>query len=384
MALGKFLGSVLIIVGTSIGGGMLALPIATAAGGFSNAAFCFILCWLLMSGGAYLILELLKPLPIGSNMISLARHYLGKPGEYLIWFLSLALLYSLISAYISGGTDIFQHLLQGIGLNLPMSMVAIIYTLLFSMIVHAGIRSVDYVNRGLMFAKLGTYLLLVVVIAPFVKAGHFYQGQLNAILPNISILITSFGFAAIVPSLRDYWNNDIHTLKKIIFWGSIIPLLCYLLWIFVIMGACPDILQQLMQSDHAITALGDGLMSTTSSKIILRLFDLFSSVCMLTAFLNVALGLNDFVSDGFNLSKAGKQSYISLCLTFLPPLLIVVLKPGIYLLALNYAGIFCILLQLLLPVIMRWRAKQLGSSHLKLAVLGLGGMISILLPYFYA
>ena len=41
----KFIGGLLLIVGTSIGGGMLALPVSTAEAGFFNSIFlltCFI------------------------------------------------------------------------------------------------------------------------------------------------------------------------------------------------------------------------------------------------------------------------------------------------------------------------------------------------------
>ena len=38
MVIGKFFGSILLIIGTSIGGGMLALPVATSAGGFFGQA----------------------------------------------------------------------------------------------------------------------------------------------------------------------------------------------------------------------------------------------------------------------------------------------------------------------------------------------------------
>ena len=109
------------------------------------------------------------------------------------------------------------------------------------------------------------------------------------------------------------------------------------------------------------------------------LFDLFSSICMLTAFLNVALGLKDFISDGFQLQKKGSQAYLSLALTFLPPLVMVVFNPGLYLKALNYAGIFCVLLQLLIPILMRWQIKP----SISLGLLTLGGSISIILPYLH-
>lgn len=396
MIIGKFLGSILLIIGTSIGGGMLALPVATAAGGFSWSAISFTLCWMIMTSGAFLILEALQPLPLGSNMISLAKHYLGKPGEWCIWFLYFALLYSLLGAYISGGSDVFNNLLTQVHMQIPEYLIPVVYTFSFSLVIYSGIRWVDYLNRGLMFGKLGAYLILVTVIAPHVHFQNFYHGSLAKLLPNLSILITSFGFASIVPSLRDYWNNEITKLKHIIFWGSLIPLICYLIWNFVIMGAIspnsPYNLNQLMQSDHAISGLGVSLGKTTQSKVILKLFDFFSGICMLTAFLSVSLGLFDFIADGFKLKKTGLQGHIVLALTFLPPLILVMIDPGLYLKALNYAGIFCILLLLFFPILMSWNARLnnkdlqnlLPGKKLTLACLMGAAIFSLIIPYIMA
>lgn len=363
MTIGKFFGSILLIIGTSIGGGMLALPVATAAGGFYYSVLAFIFCWFIMTAGAFLILEVLQPLPQGSNMISLARHYLGKPGEMVVWLFYLALLYSLVGAYISGGTDVLNNALQQFDIQLPLSMVSAIYTLTFSFIIYRGIYWVDYVNRVLMFGKLGTYLILILIVAPFVKFLHLNSGSLKGLLPNLSILITSFGFASIVPSLRDYWRNDIGALKKIIFWGSLTPLICYLIWNLVIMGSVgQDALNALVSSAHATSGVGKALLEKTSSESILGLFDFFSCICMLTAFLSVSLGLYDFLADGFKMKKSGLQGKTVLAMTFLPPLALVIVNPGIYLSALNYAGSFCIILLLFIPVLMSWKFRKQSKS----------------------
>lgn len=56
-----------------------------------------------------------------------------------------------------------------------------------------------------------------------------------------------------------------------------------------------------------------------------------------------------------------------MALTFLPPLAVVLLNPGIYLHALSYAGICCVILLLLLPAVMAWKGRQYlvtTDSHL--------------------
>ena len=54
---GHLLGGTLLIAGTSIGVGMLALPVATASGGFIPSIVVYLICWLFMLSSGLLILE---------------------------------------------------------------------------------------------------------------------------------------------------------------------------------------------------------------------------------------------------------------------------------------------------------------------------------------
>ena len=108
---------------------------------------------------------------------------------------------------------------------------------------------------------------------------------------------------------------------------------------------------------------------------------------MLTAFLGVSLGLFDFLADGLNLKKNGSQGKFTLALTFLPPLIVVLINPGIYLQALNYAGVCCVILLLLLPAVMAWRGRQTDTSGSLILVrggnIGLAMIIAIAMFLLY-
>ncbi len=363
----KFIGGTLLIVGTSIGGGMLALPVSTAGAGFTNSIFFLIFCWLIMTIGALLILEVNLRLPAGSNMVSMAKSTLGLPGQIIAWLTYLFLLYTLLSAYISGGSDVFDGLLQRLHYNLPAWLTSLLFTFFFSLIVYAGISAVDYVNRGLMFGKLGIYLLLVIIISPHVDLSSLRGGSAQAITGSLMILVTSFGFASIVPSLRDYFKDDITTLRRVILIGSLVPLICYIIWDAVIMGVVQrggeNGLLALMNSNHATSGLTEALSDVVQNTWITGFFGFFTSICMITAFLGVSIGLFDFLADGLSLRKTGLQGKWVLALTFLPPLAIVLINPGIYLHALSYAGVCCVILLLLLPSIMTWRARKLDTNQ---------------------
>lgn len=388
----KLIGGILLIIGTSIGGGMLALPLTTAPAGVMNAALFLFICWLVMTAGALLILEVNIKLPMGSNMVSMAKSTLGVPGQVIAWVTYLFLLYTLLAAYISGGSDIFNSLLKKVHLAMPNELTAFIFTALFSLIIYKGIRAVDYVNRSLMFAKLGVYILLISIFTPHVNPTMLQGGSAKAISGSLMVLITSFGFATLVPSLREYFNDDVRSLRKVILWGSLIPLICYILWIVVITGVIAREgkggLIALMTSKHATSGLMMSLSHTLHNPWITGFFDFFTSICMITAFLGVSLGLFDFLADGLKLQKTGHQGKLILALTFLPPLAVVLVNPGIYINALNYAGVCCIILLLALPVVMAWRSRKLATETNTLslpggdiALVGLG-IISVLLLVF--
>ena len=352
---------------------MLALPVSTAAAGITNSIIFLIFCWLVMTSGALLILEVNLRLPAGSNMVSMAKATLGLPGQIIAWITYLFLLYTLLAAYISGGTDVFSSLLHKAHIDLPNWITSVLFTFLFSLVIYSGIRAVDYLNRGLMFGKLGVYLLLVCIISPYINIPTLGGGSLQAITGSLMILVASFGFASIVPSLREYFEDDIHTLRKVILLGSLIPLICYILWEAVIMGVVQrngdNGLVALMSSTHATSGLTDALSNAVHNQWITGFFGFFTSICMITAFL-------DFLADGLKLKKAGIQGKCTLALTFVPPLAVVLINPGIYLHAIGYAGICCVVLLLLLPAIMAWRGRKADTDGTTLVMIP-GGNVSL-------
>ena len=345
---------------------MLALPVANAATGFWQSSLFLLLCWMIMTLGALFILEVNLYLPAGKNMVSMAAATLGKPGLLTAWLSYLFLLYALLSAYISGGADVLDGLLRIINVHCSGWLLASLFTLVFGIIVYGGIRQVDLFNRGLMFAKLGVFFILLTLISPLMKIGNFHGGDYHYITGTVMILITSFGFAIIVPNLREYFNDDIKLLKKVVLIGSLIPLLCYLAWDAVIIGSLPNqgdhSLTTLMHDEHTTSSLAAMLSSTVNNSIISSLFNFFTSICMLTAFLGVSLCLISFLSDGLNLVQKGREGLGLFLLTFLPPLIIVIYFSGAYIHALSYAGIFCVILLLLLPALMSYFGRKHFSS----------------------
>jgi len=333
-----------------------------------STLFLFI-CWAAMTFGAFLVLEVNFYLDSGTNMISMAKKTLGSPGALVTWVSYLFLLLALLSAYISGGADLLGSSLSKLHINLKPWQSSLIFTTVFGAVVYSGIRQVDWLNRLLMFGKLGAFFVLIILITPKVDLSHFRGGDYRYALGTTMILLTSFGFAIIVPSLRQYFNDDLQRLRQAILIGSVIPLVCYIAWDAVIMGALPNGgdtgLASLMHSEHTTSDLAKLLENTIQQSTTSSLFDFFISISMLTAFLGVSLCLFSFLSDGLGLQASGKQGLLLCALTFGPSLALVLYYPGAYIHALSYAGIFVVILLLLLPALMALagRKRNMGSYH---------------------
>lgn len=383
----KILGGILLVVGTSIGASMLVLPIAMGGGGFLYSTLLLLACWSVMTFGAFLILEVTLWLPPRTNILSMARVTLGKSGELVAWVTYLLLLYALMAAYISGGSAIFDLVGNLFHIKLPSSLDAVLFVLLFGYIVYRGIKPVDYVNRYLMLTKFGSFILLIIFVAPHVDYHKLSGGHPLALISAVTVTMTSFGFALLIPSLRSYFESDVKKLRLCIFIGSLIPLICYTIWNLIILGVLPrkgdHSLSQLMQAGGSTSGLVQSLNYFLQNSSITGVAHVFTIICVLTSFLSVSLGLSDFLADGFKVEKKGKGNLIVFTLTFLPSLLIVLFYPSIFIKALSYAGIFCLILIVLLPAMMAWSGryrKHLTTGQYQVA----GGKIAVLLIIFAA
>lgn len=376
----KIIGSILLIVGTTIGAGMLALPIATAQLGFAGSLVLLFICWFVMTSAAFLLLEVNLWMPANSNLVTMARGTIGPVGQLIAWATFLLLLYSLLCAYISGGSSLLQYLCKLAGIEMSSSLSSIIFTFIFGMVIYLGIHVTDYVNRGLMLLKLCGYVLLISCLIPFVSAEHLAVSNLTALKTSGALIVTvaSFGFSVIVPSLRIYLNGDVNKLKKVILIGSMIPLVCYIIWDMVIMGVIPldgaNGLGKIVNAKHSTSMLVENLSVAAASQSVTFFANLFTSICVLTSFLGASLCLTDFIADGLTLEKVGFNRIIIQLITYLPPLMIVLFYPNAFIRALEYAGLYSIILLIFIPA---WMA-YCGRRHFPNAVFRVPGGTGLL------
>lgn len=353
----KVIGGILLVSGTTIGAGMLALPIVTGFAGFWPTTALFIVYWIYMLFTALLMLEVNLWVGEHTNLITMARKTLGRGGKIVSWVIYLFLLYSLTTAYLAGGGPILMEGLENLtGWTVPAWVNPLPLLIIFGFFVYQGARSVDYVNRLLMSGLAVSYLFMIIFLSPHVEAPLIRHTDWRLLWVAVSIVSTSFGFHIIIPTLTDYLHRDVKTLKRVLIIGSIIPLIIYISWELLTLGIVPlsGLKAGYQQGLDGATVLSEHLESSGLS-LLARLFSLFA---IITSFLGVSLSLRDFLADGLSIQKTRKGRFILYLLTFAPPLIITLIDPRAFLNALEYAGAFGVVTLLgLLPILMVWRGR---------------------------
>jgi tyrosine-specific transport protein len=368
----KVIGSTLILIGTAIGAGMLALPMSAAAAGFGASALLIIFMWALMTLTALLVLEVTLALPLNANSFqSMAYHTLGKGGQAVAWVTCLVLLYALTAAYTAGNGSLLTQLFSTyLHHTVNPKINSIVFLLVFGSIVFWSTHLVDIVNRWLMGIKGLFLVLMLILLLPHVNVVELMQAPdtPHTLLAAIPIFLTAFGFHTVIPSLTNYLGKEAKVLKYIIIVGAIVPLAIYLLWLLGALGTLPMQGEMSYTSLHAHGAMvGEfiGFLSSVShSRFVTFTANGFANIAMTTSFLGVSLGLFDFLADAFKRHNHRVGRLQTAVLTFVPPLIFALFYPKGFIMALSYAGICVAILEVILPAAMAFRLRRQGTPQL--------------------
>lgn len=359
---GHLVGATLLISGTTIGVGMLALPVATGPSGFWPSIVIYLVCWLFMLCTGLLMLEVCQWVPKDSNLITMAGHFLGKTGKTLCWIVYLFLFVSVMIAHVAGGGEVLSEILGG---TLPPWTSMIVYVLVFAPIIYLGARSVDRLNLGLMVGVAVTYLLFIFVSFDHVNTDLLKFKDWSKAWIALPVLFTAFTYQVIIPTLVTYMDQNIKKVRLAIILGTSIPLIVYLLWEWLILGIVPiDGPNGLIEAQKLGQNAVSPLKQFVGSPILYQIGKAFAFFTLTTSYIGLSLAFFDFLADGLKWKKVGLRK-IALCLLiFAPPTLISLTYPGIFLSALSYAGGYsCAILFGLFPPLMVW----VGRYHKKLA-----------------
>lgn len=347
-SMGHVVGGTLLIAGTTIGVGMLALPVATGSGGFVPSMLIYLVCWAFMLCTGLLLLEVSLWMPKDTSFISMAEKILGPVGRNLFWLVYLFLFVTVMIAHAAGGGSV---LLEITGWNLPNWLAIALYSSILAPVVYLGARSVDRLNMILISGVILSYIAFLFVSFDHVQLPLLTYANWGKAWVALPILFTAFTYQVIIPTLITYMERNVSKIRLAIVLGSSIPLVIYLIWEFVILGIIPpeDLMEAAKNGQNAVGPLKDLIPQ------VFRIGKYFAFFTLTTSFIPLALSFFDFLADGLKWEKKGTRRVALCAVVFGIPMLIAIIYPNIFLIALGYAGgISCAFLFGLMPPVLAW------------------------------
>ncbi len=338
VSLMRIVSGTLLISGTTVGAGMLGIPLVTGVSGFIPGLVITILVWFFMFCTGLLFLEVTLWMPDGSNILSMTQRFLGRKGKYVSGGVFLFLYYCLMIAYFAAGAPILAEAINSIfSLNLVGWRAFFVFGFIFGTVVGIGPKSIDRINIMLSVGMVASWIFLVGKGSSSVDIKLLKLSNWKAMLFATPILFGAFGFHNVVPSLCTYLKRDLKALRRSILLGSLIPLVIYLVWQWLIIGSIPqDIIEQTLGAGKPITVAFQENLDHPWMGMLGQFFAFFAIV---TSVIGVSFSMVDFLGDGMNMKqRVGVRRLGLTMLTFAPPFIFSTLNPNIFDTALGIAG----------------------------------------------
>lgn len=356
------LGAILLILGVTVGATALALPISLAQLGFPLTCVLFLLIWSLTLYSALLTVEVNFWFPAGANFVTMAEKSIGRWAAVLTWIFYVLFLYAFIAAYVAGGTALLGLGLKSDGmLNLPHWLAELPWVFVYGAILFFRFRSIDIINRILVFVLLVSLVILFVYSIPSVKPGVLMEGDYHHFFSATPIVFTAFLFQFLIPSLRSYLGSNSTTLRKVIFIGILLALLVYVLWVFILFAIIPTDEQYgfhlLEHNKFPVLAVTQALQHIMKNTWIASLVDFFGVLALATTFVGVSISLFDFLADSLNIVKNVKGKFLLITLVLVPPYIYTLFFPDNLLENIFWTGMLSLVLYCLMPIVMVWYGR---------------------------
>ena len=351
---------VLLITGTTVGAGMLGLPIKTGLSGLFPSILAMIVVWGLMLSTAWILASrIIASDHTTSDLPTLFQQELGTPGKWLSIIGYLTIFYGLLVAYLSGASSILVNLVQ---LPLARQTWIIIFFIVATGIILFGLDLVRKGNAVIMTVLGISFVFLLIKTGQNLNPQHLSYTDWHFVPSALPIIVCAFAFHAIIPTVCRSLKWQSRACWQALFMGTLLALVLNALWVIVVIGALPLAGQgqeNILAAFHANLPATVPLSMVFHSKVITTAGMFFSLTAIITSYFGVGIAFMGFFRD--IISSFGKKSnrFKEALLTFGPPFVVALVYPNLFLKALDLVGGIGLLLVFgCLPGLMLIKSKR--------------------------
>jgi tyrosine-specific transport protein len=335
----------LLVVGGLVGAGVLALPVNTGLAGFIPAIICMLAFGFAMFFTATVLAkESMLEKKDAFNYPSLYQKYFGIKGKWIAVIANMFLLYGLLIAYITGGSEIISDVF-----DIPLAYhkwVVLLFSIVLIFIIMKGVQIVIKFNTVFTLIMFSCFIIIVSMGATRIKAENLIHRDWHFLPCTIPIIVAAFNFHNLIPTICKTLNYNSRVVIRAIFLGMCMGSILYIAWLIVGVGALPIInggTSLIYAFEHNLPATIP-LSHMISTPVFLSFAMLFSIVALTASCIANSTGLLAFVEDLMVNSFKMTNKALHGAIAFLPPVIISLIYPDIFLHALNMAAGFGIVM----------------------------------------
>ena len=349
---------VFVFAATIIGAGILALPVAAAKTGFFPMLLILLIVGAISVFSALYIAETVLNTEGDHHLPSLAKEHLGGLGFATMIIGIIIYIYGALTGYLAAGGQLFYSLSNG-----KVSVLAgiVIYFVIGSFIVHFGLKIVSRVETYLFSGMLILIGTVIALTLPNIEIPLLLETHWDDTMNIFGVVLFAYVGHSVIPSIAQGLKKH-GDINRISIWGVLIPLLLYVMWCFVIIGAVPKTAVEGMPSLAGAKSSGQpatiplGLIVGGS---VIILGNLFAVLSTMTSYIGFGFSLKEAYVDVAATVHQKISPRVVTLLVVLPPLVIALFKPEGFVHALDIAGTYGGGLFVgILPVVMVLRSRK--------------------------
>ncbi len=329
------------IVGTTIGAGILGIPYAVSKVGLLFGIILILLLGFLVIGLNLLVGEVSARTNGSLQLVGLVKKYLGAKMGVLMTFIFYIQLFIILTVYIIGMGSIASEFFWGGPLFW-----GIIVWFMGAMIVFRGIdaiKTAELILTAIIFVAILTISFLAM---PHVQIEFVKYSNWTAFLVPYGVVLFALSGVGTIPAAYRLLQGKNEDFKFAIITATSIAMIIYIVFTFLVVGVLGS-----ETTEIATLGLGQAL-----GRPMFYVANAFAFLAMMTSFIMLGMQLRDSMEWDFHFPYL-RASAIAL----LVPLVIFLMGLRQFIFAINIVGGVFYSVKMFLLVLVYWKAKQSGE-----------------------
>lgn len=335
----NILSSALLITGITIGIGIFGLPVKLGLAGIIPSVIAMCLTWAVMFATGWIIVNMMlsaeNPM---EDLPGLFRSALGLPGKLLTVSGYFILLYGCLVAHLAAGASVLSKMINS---TLTQNQWIVISFIAATGLSLFGLKIIRQANAFLLAAMITAFFVLVYLSGRNIQPERYLYMDWHFVPATIPIIATALAYHPIIPSICRSLEYDRRAIKKALLIGTLIPLGVNILWSLTVIGALPlagtgdaNILSAFNNDEPATVPLAKAYAHSPIEFVSM----VFSIIALTVSYVLQGTAMISFFRDLLMPFPKLNTKVIRPVLTFLPPFLVVLIYPNLFLKALDLVG----------------------------------------------